>query len=169
MSDSIAVEFRGHFAKKNAWSPLWDSKRVMSVYYQIRKGCDVRKAMAMLHSCVHIGLAAPDKKVLETLELQVSGSVRDLSLEDPKIDVYFTYTTKRWDRDNYWTTICDILCRYKVLKGDSIAALNSKIVLHPAVRGDYDGCRVVLHPRAMASENLFDDLPEADDAPPWEE
>ena len=86
---------------------------------------------------------------LDRLAVQIPPEARDLRLKHPAIDFYFTYTVANFDRDNAVVTLMDILTGYAVLDGsDNIAHCNGTITIHPAVRGEQDGVRIVLTPSA---------------------
>lgn len=82
----------------------------------------------------------------DRLASQIPGYLRDLNLQHPDVDVYFWVGRKRVDRDNIWSTICDLLVTYGVLSGDSVKHLNGRITLHPAVIGEDWRTLVILHP-----------------------
>lgn len=86
---------------------------------------------------------------IDRLAIQVPGEYRDLKLESPDIDYYFTYTKANWDRDNAAVCLGDILVTMGVLASDNLAHCNGRITLHPAVRGPYDETRIVLTPREL--------------------
>jgi hypothetical protein len=119
--EPVIIEFRGFAAKKNQWRPRAGGKGIF--------------------------LDSTTRQKLTSLELQVPGDVRDLKLEHPDMEWFFTYTHARIDRDNIKQTILDILVKYGVLAGDNFAHLNGLEITHPAVRGEYESIKVILLPR----------------------
>jgi hypothetical protein len=85
---------------------------------------------------------------LQRLEFQVPGDLRGLRLVHPDIDVEFYVDGPDFDRDNIWSTLCDVLVRYEVLVDDDIRHLNGDIRLHPAVVTDHWRTVIRLKPRA---------------------
>mgnify|MGYP003931958583 CR=1 FL=1 len=73
---------------------------------------------------------------LDALALQVPPEMAGMELVSPDIDVHLECPTSRPDRDNILTTILDVLVRMRVLKDDSIAHCNGRIVLHPVVKSE---------------------------------
>jgi hypothetical protein len=119
-SEPIEMEFSGHVpSKKNSYTPKRGG---------MFKSKDLQDA-------------------IDRLAMQVPGEFRDLKLVSPQIEYFFTYTKANWDRDNAAVTLGDILVQMGVLANDNIASCNGPIVIHPAVRGDYDSCRIVITPR----------------------
>jgi hypothetical protein len=119
---TITIQFRGHPpSKKNLYSPRKD-----------RPGMFKNAAL---------------RTALDRLAIQIPSDARDLKLENPDIGVYFYYTKANWDRTNAWQTIEDLLVEYGVLSDDNIRRNNGTITIHPAIKFDYDGCTVILHPK----------------------
>lgn len=85
---------------------------------------------------------------LDRLAMQIPGYARDLKLESPTIEFYFTYIKANADRDNSVTTCMDLLVSMGVLADDNTKRCNGLITIHPAVHSSQEGVRIVLTPRA---------------------
>jgi Holliday junction resolvase RusA-like endonuclease len=122
-AEPIEIEFRGHVpSKKNSYSPRKDKPGLFK----------------------NTALQAQ----LDRLALQIPADVRGICLESPDLHFYFTYEKANWDPDNAMTTVIDLLVEYCVLRDDNLRRCNGTKVIHPAVKGEYDGCRVVIFPRS---------------------
>jgi hypothetical protein len=123
-TEPIEITLRGHIpSKKNSYSPRKD------------------KPGFFKNSKLQVQL--------DRLALQIPGEYRDLKLESPDLHFYFTYEKANWDTDNAMTTLIDLLVQYGVLANDNIRRLNGFKVIHPAVKGDFDGCRVLIYPPGL--------------------
>jgi len=121
--ESLVLEFRGHIAsKKNMYTPRKDKPGMF-------------KNSALVEQ-------------LGRLAVQIPSYARDLKLEHPSIDVYFYFERQNWDRTNAWQTIEDLLVEYGVLANDNIRRANGTIVIHPAEKARYDGCKIILTPQS---------------------
>lgn len=124
-SEPMVLHLLGHVpAKKNNWRP--------------RKGGG-------------IVLDRDTREAIDRLAMQIPGRFRDLRLESPEIEFYFTYMRGGWDRDNAATTLLDVLVEYGVLYDDNIKRGNGKITIHPALPADSDGVTIVIIPAAQDS------------------
>jgi len=128
MTEPIELLFRGHCpSKKNEYSPRKNGKGFFK---------------------------APELKAkLDRLIMQVPGDVRGLLLISPGIHFHIVYHTANFDRDSVVTTLLDILVQLQVLKNDNIASCNGLMMVHPAVRGEYDSTKVILIPQEEASSS----------------
>jgi len=86
---------------------------------------------------------------MNAIMLQVPGEYRDLNLESPDIWFMFTVADGRSDRDNMVSTLLDCLVKMKVLKNDSIARNNGRIIIEPAVISDHYKTVVEIMPRPI--------------------
>jgi len=93
-----------------------------------------------------LGLAYNQKsrKSVDDLMVQVPGSVRNLNLEHPDLDFYFTVPNGRSDRDGMVVTVLDLLVKSSTLRNDAIASLNGRLTIHPAVISDHWKTVIVL-------------------------
>ena len=82
------------------------------------------------------------KALLDRLAMQVPPEVRDLGLIDPAIEVTFGVPAeylagkrnRRFDRDNAFTSVVDILIDMGVMADDSVGGgCNGTITIHPAI------------------------------------
>ena len=120
-AEPIILIFRGYCSKKNRKAPNANGRG--------------------LH------MEPKTRQMIQRMELQVPGSVRDLNLEHPDMEWRFTYTNAGVDKDGIITTVLDILQRYRVIVNDNIAHLNGKQTIWPAERGEEDTVTVILHPK----------------------
>lgn len=92
------------------------------------------------------------QKDLDAIACQIPATMRGLNLVHPQIDLYVTVPDGRSDRDNILTTLLDLLVTCGVIKNDSIAQLNAKIIIHPAVISDHFKTVIVLTPTKLQSK-----------------
>lgn len=92
--------------------------------------------------------------ILKAMEMQLTGEYRDLNLESPDCEMYLTYTNASVDRDNIFSTVIDILGKYRTIRNDNIKHFNGRVVFHPAVRGVDDEVTLVLYPRETAGDQI---------------
>ena len=121
--EPIIIEFRGYCSKKNRKAPNRNGRG--------------------LH------MEPETRLMIQRMEMQVPGHVRDLHLEDPEVEWHFTYTNARVDKDGIITTVLDILQKYGVIVNDNIRRFNGKQTIWPAERGEEDIVKVVLFPRVV--------------------
>src|SRR5207249_3091312 len=88
---------------------------------------------------------------LNRLAVQVPGYCRDLQLENPTLEFFFTYVKANSDRDGAVTTCMDILVSMGVLVNDNTKRCNGLITIHPSVKGDCDGVKIILTPKVEQS------------------
>jgi len=128
-ADRIEIHFRGHIpSKKNSYSPRKD-----------RPGFFKNSKL---------------QGQLDRLAMQIPGEYRDLRMESPDLHFYFTYQKANWDTDNAMTCLIDLLVEYGVLVNDNIRRLNGLKVIHQAVKGEFDGCRIEIVPRSPTLDFL---------------
>lgn len=118
--EPIEIKFVGFCSKKNRKAPRADGRGMF--------------------------IEPKTRQIIQQMELQVRGDVRDLKLEHPSVEWSFTYTNAHVDKDGIITTVLDILQKYGVILNDNIAHYNGRQVINPAVRGEYDSVTVVLTP-----------------------
>ncbi len=120
MAEPIVLEFKGTCSKKNS---LWPGK----------------------NGKLHVDHKV--KAMLDALALQVPSWARDLNLISPDVTVQQFYTNAKSDRDNAWTSLLDVLVKYKVFKDDCIFHFNGTIITLPAIKAEDDGMTVTIYPR----------------------
>jgi hypothetical protein len=120
--EPIVIEARGHTpSKKNAYTPRKDGRGMF-------KNSRLQEQ-------------------IDRLAIQVPPDARDLRLISPDITFEFTYVKANWDRDGAVVTWMDILVQMSVIQNDNIASCNGRIVIEPAVRGEYDSVKITLVPK----------------------
>ena len=119
--EPVEIEFIGFCSKKNRKAPKPNGK-----------GLFIEKKT---------------REQIQRMELQVSGYVRDLHLDNPSVEWFVTYTDGGIDFDGIMTTVLDILQKYGVIVNDNLKHFGGRQVIHEAVRGEVDKVRVVLYPR----------------------
>ena len=120
-ADPIIITIRGYCSKKNRKAPNANGRG--------------------LH------IEPKTQQMIQRMEIQVPGSVRDLKLDNPEVEWFFTYTNARVDKDGIITTVLDILQKYGVILNDNVKRFNGKQTIWPAEPGEEDMVTVVLHPQ----------------------
>jgi len=92
--------------------------------------------------------------MLQRMEMQVPGSVRDLKLDNPEVEWFITYTNGHVDVDGVMTTVLDILQKYGVIINDNLVHFGGRQTIHEAQRGEEDIIKIVLIPRAADAPDL---------------